>query len=254
MDRVAISILSVGLLLACEHRSGGAGVNPEGTTSAAVGSTIGGTTDAAAPSSGPTPAAPWASLRARLPALREDRAVVAALWTTDNGPRGETSIEMQIIDVVSDRRVDGFQVTGPFDEKPRHPVGAAAANAYLEGHRWLPLTPMTIEEDRGAARHKTDVLPEGAQARANEASLAGVTLRYREPTASIHIGSKLTRRAVPRWSGKAAGPDCPPPWGSIGSAWVNADAGVAVVEVTYQGYESDVCWMADSTVHALAWK
>jgi hypothetical protein len=273
-----IAILGMGLLLGCEPRSESAGVNPEGATTSASAGKSAGPEAAAAPdvavyapkldgdardggsdgarttSGGPSSTHPAASLRARLPALRDDHAVVAALWTTDNGLRGETSIEMQIIDVGADRIVDSFQVSGPFLAKPRHPVGEAAARAYLEERRWLPLAPMTIDEDRGAPVHKTDLLSEGAQARANKASFPGVTLRYREPAASVEAGTSGVRRAVPRWSGKAATPACPPPWASIGGAWVDAEAGVAVVEVTYRGFESDVCWLPDSTMHVLRWR
>jgi hypothetical protein len=188
--------------------------------------------------------------------MRVDRRRVAAIVTSDQGARGELTQTMEVLDVASDRTVAEFPLVGPSRPGRKAPGGGeAAAKALLQNDRWVRLSRMQVGEDPEAPAHPTDPAALGAPSRANMASAGPVVITYREPLVTIKVDSKtVVEHGVASWSAKPVRSECPRPWGSIGEAWADLDAGVALVYVEYHGFESDICSMADTAIHVVTWK
>ncbi|NUP14448.1 MAG: hypothetical protein HOW73_51115 [Polyangiaceae bacterium] len=192
---------------------------------------------------------------AALPALSEDGSRVALLASYEDGARALPNRELLVLDVARGTVLERFEIEDPdLGLDPPDPVERLELAArLLRTQTWRPLERLEMVAD-------TDL-----RARTNfmygqdlfQAKGAGFTIRYHEPKLMIDDnGKRVLNRAFASWSDKGGKkhplcPDChacPPTIAGLAEAFVEKDARVALLVVTYH-FGSDMCWEPDRTYH-----
>ncbi len=181
---------------------------------------------AAAPAA-PAASTPEATWRDNLPAVSDDGTTIAVANDVSLGARGDSRVQLDLIDVARDETVRRIVVFDP--DYPMARSGEPKARRVLGERSWVKL-----------------------------ASGDGLSLEYREPVLVVRevtTGLELLRKAEPRWSQKA-GPrcpgcaDCPAQLANVTQVWSDHARGLLLVAVSFLG-GSDLCWEPPDEDHVV---
>jgi hypothetical protein len=199
------------------------------------------------------PPPPQASWRDGLPAVSDDGTTIAVANDVSLGARGDSRVELDLLDVARDEVVRRIIVFDP--DYPMARSGEPKARRVLAERSWVKLSAAVVEEDPGSPVRQGGV---GAALRSNRASGDGLSLEYREPVLVVRdaaTGAELLRTAEPRWSEKP-GPrcpgcgDCPAPLANVTQVWSDRAHGLLLVAVGFFG-GSDLCWEPPDEYHVV---
>jgi hypothetical protein len=180
-----------------------------------------------ASSSAPAASQPEAPWRDGLPAVSDDGTTIAVANDVSLGARGDSRVQLDLIDVARDETVRRIVVFDP--DFPMARSGEPKARRVLGETSWVKLS-----------------------------SGDGLSLEYREPVLVVRdvtTGRELLRKAEPRWSEKA-GPrcpgcaDCPAPLANVTQVWSDHARGLLLVAVGFLG-GSDLCWEPSDEYHVV---
>jgi hypothetical protein len=189
-----------------------------------------------------------------LPAITDDGATVAVANHVSLGARGKERLELDFIDVSTDRATRRVIVRDP-DHPESDAGGEAKARALLAERTWLKFTGYEVEEDPSAPLRQGGL---GAPFRNNRAAGEGLAVEYREPMLVVRdaaTSAVMLRTASRAWS-KSGGPrcpgcvDCPAPLATIAQAWGIRSRRVLLFAVGFRG-GTDLCWEPSDEYHVV---
>lgn len=167
-----------------------------------------------------------------LPAVSKSGRLVAAYSLVADHACGVPTVFL--IDV----RADALTTIELFDGECGTPAPerVKAVHNALAAETWTTLTQLTMEAGRATDTRTTSVW-------------------FVEPTLTFDYIGQLNPRTFPDWSDKPKKPCatcavCPPATATLGRAWTDQTARIALIEIVYMGGD-DQCWAPEPAFHAV---